>query len=84
MVCEAAFEPGKEEIANKHYHLTASQAAEIAKKANVKKLILTHISQRYEKNVEEVLKQVNKIFKRSLIVSDKDIIEVWFLVFIAK
>ena len=76
LVCDAAFEPGKEEIAEKHYHLTASQAAEIAKQANVKKLVLTHISQRYEKKVEDVLKQVNKIFKRSLMVSDRDIVEV--------
>ena len=76
LVCDAAFEPGKEEMAKKHFHLTASQAAEIGKKANVKKLILTHISQRYEKKVEDVLKQVNKIFKRSLIVSDRDIVEV--------
>ena len=76
LVCEATFEPGKEEMAKKYNHLTASQAAEIAKKAKVKKLALTHISQRYEKKVESVLKQVNKIFKRSLLVSDRDIMEI--------
>ena len=44
LVCEATFEQGQEDMARKKYHLTAKQAAEIAKKANAKKLILTQPS----------------------------------------
>lgn len=69
-VCEATFEQGKEEMAREKYHLTSGQAAEIAKRAKVKKLVLTHVSQRYEKKLESVLKSATKIFKRSSLVDD--------------
>jgi ribonuclease Z len=70
LVCEATFEQGKEEIAKEKYHLTSGQAAEIAKIAKVKKLVLTHVSQRYEKKLESVLKSATKIFKKSSLVDD--------------
>ncbi|MFA5952979.1 MAG: ribonuclease Z [Candidatus Pacearchaeota archaeon] len=70
LVCEATFESGKESLAETRFHLTAKQAAEIAKKAKIKKLILTHISQRYEKNSDDVLKQSIKIFKNTELVDD--------------
>ncbi|MCA9487366.1 MAG: ribonuclease Z [Nanoarchaeota archaeon] len=70
LVCEATFEHGKEELARGRYHLTSGQAAEIAKRADVKRLILTHISQRYEKNTEPVLKEATKIFKKSSLIDD--------------
>jgi len=70
LVCEAAFEHGKENLAKRRYHLTSKQAAEIAKKAGVKRLVLTHISQRYEKKLESVLKEATKMFKKSSLVDD--------------
>lgn len=51
-------------------HLTAKQAATIAKKSIVKKLILTHISQRYSKNPKVILEEAKKIFKYSEIAED--------------
>jgi len=42
-------------------HSTPSQAAEIARKAKVKRLILTHLSSRY-KSAERLLEQARKIF----------------------
>lgn len=69
-VCEATFEHGKEDLAKGCYHLTARQSAEIAKRAEVKRLILTHVSQRYEKKLESVLKEATKIFKKSSLVDD--------------
>jgi len=70
LVCEATFEHGKEDLARGRFHLTSKQAAEIAKKGEVKRLILTHISQRYEKKLESVLKEATKIFKKSSLVDD--------------
>ena len=70
LVCEATFEHGKEDVARGKYHLTSKQAAEIAKKSNSKRLVLTHVSQRYEKQLENVLKEATKIFKRSSLVDD--------------
>jgi len=48
MVIESTYCSEHEDRAEKHKHLTAKQAALIASEANVKKLILTHFSQRYD------------------------------------
>jgi len=57
------------ERAEQYGHSTPDQAAKSAKKAKVKKLILTHISQRYE-DTNIWLKQVKKIFKNTLVAED--------------
>ncbi len=58
--------------AKEYQHLTASQAAAIAKKSKVKKLILTHISQRYQHKEKVVLAEAKKVFKNSIIAKDFD------------
>lgn len=55
--------------ANEYGHSTSIQAAEIAKKANVKKLFLTHISPRYN-NHHEILDEAKKIFSKSYVPND--------------
>jgi len=57
------------ERAKEYCHSTPSQAARTAKKAKVKKLVLTHISQRYE-DTSKVLKQAKRIFKNTLVAED--------------
>jgi len=47
LIHEATFDSRLEDIARGYGHTTATQAAEIAKKANVEKLFLVHISPRY-------------------------------------
>lgn len=58
LICESTFSSEKEEKAEEYDHLTAKEAAQIASRANVKKLILTHFSQRYKttKDLEEEAK----------------------------
>jgi len=75
LICEASFTNQEKELAKERKHLTAKQAATIAKKAKVKQLILTHISQRYEHNTEPILQEAKKIFKNTKIVKDFDEIE---------
>ena len=61
-----------DELAEEAYedgHSTPSQAAEIAKKAGVKKLVLTHISARY-KSTEKLLEQSRRIFPNTLVAED--------------
>jgi ribonuclease Z len=61
-----------EELADRameYGHSTPSQAARTAKKANVKKLVLTHISQRY-KDSSKVLKQAKRIFRNTIVAED--------------
>jgi ribonuclease Z len=50
-------------------HLSAKDAGLLAKRAKVKKLILTHFSQRY-KNLDEILKEARKEFKNTEVAKD--------------
>lgn len=47
LLCESTYLEEHREMAKKNFHLTAKQAAGIAKKGNVNQLILTHYSARY-------------------------------------
>jgi ribonuclease Z len=47
LLCESTYLEEHRELAERHFHLTAKQAATIAKEAGVEKLILTHFSARY-------------------------------------
>src|SRR3989344_2456074 len=60
MITEATYRGDMEEKARLYKHLTTKQAASTAKKANVKKLILTHFSQRY-KDLDDFKKESSKI-----------------------
>ncbi len=75
LIHEGTFESELEDVAGEYGHTTAYQAAEIAKKANVEKLFLIHISPRYMdyKVIEE---DARKIFKESFVPKDFDEIEV--------
>ncbi|MFA5020353.1 MAG: ribonuclease Z [Candidatus Pacearchaeota archaeon] len=66
----------EEELANDNYHLTVLQSANIAKKAKVKKLILTHLSQKHQKNKDEFIKIAKKHFKNSDVAEDLMSVEV--------
>jgi ribonuclease Z len=51
-------------------HSTAREAAEIAAKAGVKQLVLTHLSARYSVNSSELLQQAREIFPATVIARD--------------
>jgi ribonuclease Z len=72
LVCEASYSENLEEKAKDFFHLTSKQAAQIASEARVKKLVLTHISARYEKDMKKILNEAKKIFKNSVLVKDLD------------
>lgn len=76
LVSEATFSQEDTEKARDHRHLTSTQAAEIAKKSNSEKLIITHLSQRYSKNPEKVLSETKKIFKNSHLAKDLETFEI--------
>jgi ribonuclease Z len=61
--------------AQEYGHSTVDQAAETAKNAMVKKLILSHISQRY-KDMTKWAKQAQRIFKNTVVAEDFMKIEV--------
>lgn len=68
---EATFMDGERKIAKQTSHSTASQAAKIAQKANVGKLLLGHYSNRY-KDLAPLLAQARAIFPESYLVNDLD------------
>lgn len=72
LICEATYTTQHEKKAKQNKHLMSKQAAEIAKKAKVKKLILTHISCRYEKHYSQILQEAKKILKNTSLVKDFD------------
>ena len=70
LVIESTYLDEEAEMAREFSHLTARQGAELAVKANVKKLILTHISRRYRE--KDVLKEAQSIFPNSVVARDFD------------
>jgi len=76
LISESSFTQDEKEMAEERNHLTAKDAATIAKKAKVKELILTHISQRHEYNTTPVLEEAKKVFKNVKIAKDLDFIEI--------
>lgn len=73
LVVESTFSSEDEEQAKEYKHLTSKDAATIAKKSKSKKLILTHISQRYEHNLELIENEAKKVFKNTIVAKDFDI-----------
>jgi len=61
MICESTYISDLEEKGAEYKHMTAKQAAFMAHQANVKKLILTHISQRY-KTAEAITEEAKTYF----------------------
>lgn len=72
LITESTFSEEDQKKAEEYLHLTAKDAAIIAKKSNSKNLILTHISERYENNLIAIEKEAKKTFKNSKIVKDFD------------
>jgi ribonuclease Z len=69
LIHEATFEDELLERAKEDGHSTPSQAAETAKKAEVKRLMLTHLSSRY-KSAERLLEQAKRIFPNADVAED--------------
>lgn len=66
---ETTFMNDRSEVAADKYHATTVEAATIAKKAEVKKLVIGHFSTRYD-NTNELLQETKKVFANSDIASD--------------
>jgi ribonuclease Z len=71
-ICEGMFEKALEESAREKRHMTAEQAAFIAKAAAVKKLALIHYSPRYtEHELKQVIKEAEAIFPPTVLSRDR-------------
>ncbi|MBJ7896832.1 ribonuclease Z [Bacillus atrophaeus] len=72
LVHEATFAKGDDKLAHDYFHSTTEQAAKTAKEAGAKKLILTHISARYqgEASLQMLLTEAEDIFPGSMTAFD--------------
>ena len=69
LICESTHLDELKEKSKEYKHLTAKQAALLAKKAKVKKLVLMHFSQRY-KNTKPLEKEARQYFKNTVCAYD--------------
>jgi len=72
---EATFLNDKEVLAKTTKHSTAQHAAEIAKMAQVKKLIIGHFSSRY-KNKDGFLSEAKNVFKNTLLAEEGKVFKI--------
>jgi ribonuclease Z len=65
VVCESQYRPGDAELAVRNYHMTCTQAAELAARAGVGELVLFHVSDRYTPDGwREMLREAQAVFPR--------------------
>jgi ribonuclease Z len=69
LISESVYASEHENKAEEYKHLTARQAGMIANKANVKKLVLTHFSQRY-KNTQDIEEDARVVFDKIICAED--------------
>jgi ribonuclease Z len=70
LVIESTYLDEEADMAKQFSHLTARMACELAAKAGVKKLILTHISRRYRE--KDVLAEAQSVFPNVVVARDFD------------
>ncbi len=70
LVCEATYLSRDAEMAHRFGHLTAEQAAWLAREAGVRTLVLNHLSQRYR--VRDMLDEARPIFPDTIVARDFD------------
>jgi ribonuclease Z len=70
LVIESTYLDEEEDMAKQFSHLTARMGSDLATKAGVKKLILTHISRRYRE--KDVVAEAQSVFPNAIVARDFD------------
>jgi ribonuclease Z len=73
LVIESTYLHEHVDEAHKNGHLTARQAAEVAREAGVRRLVLTHISQRY-RDAEPFIEEASAIHPDCFVAEDGDVV----------
>ncbi len=75
LLCESTYLEEHRDLAHDHMHLTAKEAATIAKNAGVKHLVLTHFSARYQ-NLDLFAAEARETFPNVTIAEDFKVIRI--------
>jgi ribonuclease Z len=70
LVIESTYIQTEMDLAKSFGHITAAQAASLAKEAHVKDLYLTHLSRRYRER--DVLEEAQTVFPEAIVARDYD------------
>lgn len=77
IVHESTFRKEETKMAKAYFHSTSQQAAQVAQKAQAKRLVLTHISARYlAQAAYELEKEAQAVFPNTQVAKDFDEIEI--------
>lgn len=69
LLCESTYLDEERALAQEYRHMTAKQAAELAKKAGVQTLVLTHFSARY-RDLQDFEREASAIFPNTVVAED--------------
>ena len=74
LVIEGTYLEEESEMADKFSHLTVKRAAEMAKRAGVRQLYITHVSRRYRD--KEIVKEAHSVLPDAIVARDLDTYQV--------
>ena len=80
LICEGMFENELIDQAKEKKHMTASQAASIARDANVRRMCMIHYSPRYtDRELEKLLQQAKEVWPKAELSRDRMNIEIPYI-----